>query len=68
MVIALRNCLTDKILPVYFNEGVNLLTEYKTCQLDRIVGYLKRVANRGIISSISAMYITEASAQVRIIL
>ena len=47
MVIALRNCLAAHKLPVYFNNKVNLLSEYKPCQLQRISGYLKRVANKG---------------------
>ena len=47
MVIALRNCLATCQLPVYFNRKVNLLSEYKPSQLQRVAGYLKRVANKG---------------------
>lgn len=49
MVIALRNSLstTPPRLPVYFNTKVNLLTEHKDDQLKRIMGYLRRIANKG---------------------
>ena len=47
MVIAFRIRLATRQLTVYFNRKVNLLSEYKRSQLQRVAGYLKRVANKG---------------------
>jgi len=51
MVIALRNCLAAHELPAFFDEEINLLSqkadEYKGEHLKHIVGYLRRIANKG---------------------
>jgi len=51
MVIALRNCLAAHKLPAFFDEEINLLSqkadEYKEEHLKHIVGYLRRIANKG---------------------
>jgi len=47
MIIALRDYLISGSLPVYFNEDINILDDYQPCQTSRILGYLRRIANKG---------------------
>lgn len=51
MILALRNCLAQQRLPVFFNPSINLMkSDYDEIKLRPVMGYLRRIANKGMLT------------------